>query len=140
MILLFDTNILLDILEERQPFFEDSYKSLDIAIALDAQCIFSASSVKDIYYVIRKNTGSRLQAKTAITKLLLLVSVCDTIAADIHVAHNFSMPDFEDAVLAATAQREMADYIITRNTGDFTGSPVPAISPKNFIAKMETKK
>jgi hypothetical protein len=49
MTLLFDTNILLDILEERRPFFENSYKALDMAFALDAQCIFSASSVKDIY-------------------------------------------------------------------------------------------
>ena len=45
--------------------------------------------------------------------------------------------DFEDAVIAATAARENADYIITRNTGDFIKSSVPAISPTDFLKKYD---
>jgi predicted nucleic acid-binding protein len=45
------------------------------------------------------------------------------------------MPDFEDAVIAAVAQREGADYIVTRNTKDFIASPVPAITPEDFLAR-----
>jgi hypothetical protein len=44
------------------------------------------------------------------------------------------MADFEDAVLASTALRENTDYIITRNTKDFSNSPVPVISPDDFIS------
>jgi hypothetical protein len=46
------------------------------------------------------------------------------------------MPDFEDAILSATAQREHADYIITRNERDFAGSAVPAIAPRKFLTKF----
>jgi predicted nucleic acid-binding protein len=42
-------------------------------------------------------------------------------------------PDFEDAVLSATASREKADYIITRNSNDFTHSPIKALSPEEFV-------
>jgi len=44
------------------------------------------------------------------------------------------MPDFEDAIIAATALREKADYIITRNAKDYSKSPVPAVTPDEFLA------
>ena len=46
-----------------------------------------------------------------------------------------SMPDFEDAVVAAVAERNGAAYILTRNINDFAGSPVPAITPAEFLKK-----
>lgn len=45
------------------------------------------------------------------------------------------MSDFEDAVIVAAAQREAADYIITRNTKDFTTSPIPTVTQKDFLEK-----
>ena len=50
------------------------------------------------------------------------------------------MADFEDAVLAAAAQREKAGFIITRNVKDFANSPVRVITPAEFIAKQKTSK
>jgi hypothetical protein len=44
---------------------------------------------------------------------------------------------FEDAVVAAIAQREKADFIVTRNGRHFRNSPVPAVSPADFLALLE---
>ena len=133
MILLIDTNVILDILEKREPFFQDSYTALEQATISNHRILFSASSVKDIYYMVRSHTGNIETAKTALTKLLTLVQICDTYADDIKTARTFAISDFEDAVLAATAVRETANFIISRNVKDFVNSPVKAISPTDYI-------
>jgi predicted nucleic acid-binding protein len=65
-----------------------------------------------------------------ITNILNLV---DTTGVDIKTAIASDFSDFEDAVLSATANREKADYIITRNSNDFANSPVKALSPEEFV-------
>ena len=52
---------------------------------------------------------------------------------DIVNAVESDMSDYEDAVIAATAKRNRIDFIITRNTKDFKESPVPALTPSQFI-------
>lgn len=49
-----------------------------------------------------------------------------------------SMPNFEDAVADAVAERNSADYILTRNVRDFAGSSVPAVTPTEFLKKTDT--
>jgi predicted nucleic acid-binding protein len=82
--------------------------------------------------LVKRHTGNAGLAKRAVTELSSLVHICDTAAEDIRTASFLAMPDFEDAVLSATAQREGAELIITRNTKDFDNSPVPAVLPKDF--------
>ena len=65
--------------------------------------------------------------------MIRIVRPVDTKASDILEAIRMNFSDFEDAVVAATAARENADYIITRNTKDFIKSPVPSISPADFL-------
>ena len=70
-----------------------------------------------------------------IIDMLKIVTPVDTKAVDIQTAIKLNFSDFEDAVIAATATRENADYIISRNAGDFIKSPVPAITPTEFLKK-----
>jgi predicted nucleic acid-binding protein len=135
MTILIDTNVILDVLEKREPFFQDSFAVFQQAVVSKYKSLFSASSVKDIFYLVRHHTGSIETANAAVTRLLTLVNICDTTADDIKTARTFAMSDFEDAVLAATSMREKADCIITRNIKDFTGSPVKVISPADFISE-----
>jgi predicted nucleic acid-binding protein len=137
MTLLIDTNVILDILEKREPFFQASFAVFKQAVIFKHKTFFSASSVKDVYYLVKHHTGSVETAKAAVTQLLTLVHICDTAAEDIKTARTFAMPDFEDAVLAAAGVREKADYIISRNVKDFTNSPVKVISPDDFISNVE---
>jgi predicted nucleic acid-binding protein len=133
MTILIDTNVILDILEKREPFFQDSFAVFQQAVVSRHKTLFSASSVKDVFYLVERHTGSVETAKAAVTQLLALVHICDTTADDITTARTFPMTDFEDAILAATGMRENADCIITRNTKDFTGSPIKVITPADFI-------
>ena len=127
--------MILDILQKREPFFADSYRALRKAIESDAECLLSASAATDIFYMLRKTLGSAQQAKEQIEKLAQLVSFADVQGMDIHTALMREMPDFEDAVVDAVAERNGASYILTRNIQDFAGSVVPAILPVDFLDK-----
>ena len=63
MKILVDTNVILDILQKREPFFTDSYQALHKAIEADAECLLSASAVTDIFYILRKALQSPQMAK-----------------------------------------------------------------------------
>ena len=135
MRVLIDTNVILDILQKREPFFTDSYRALRRALENDAECLIFASAATDIFYVLRKSLGSAQQAKEHIDQLARVVSFADVQGMDIHTALMRAMPDFEDAVVDAVAERSGASYILTRNIKDFTGSVVPAILPADFLNK-----
>ena len=123
------------IVEKREPYFVDSYKIFIKSAERKIDAIIGASSVTDIYYVTQKNCKNAEQAIGFITDMLKVVTPVDTKAADIQEAMQLHFSDFEDAVVAATAARENADYLITRNTDDYKKSPIPAISPADFLKK-----
>ena len=63
------------------------------------------------------------------------MTFADVQGMDIHTALMRDMPDFEDAVVDAVAERNGASCILTRNIKDFAGSVVPAILPVDFQSK-----
>ena len=136
MKILVDTNVILDILQKREPFFTDSYQALHKAIEADAECLLSASAVTDIFYILRKALQSPQMAKNRIEQLFQILTFADVQGVDIHTALMRSMPDFEDAVVDAVTERNGAAYILTRNIKDFAGSAVPAITPAEFLEKQ----
>ena len=69
MKILIDTNVIIDILQKREPFFGESYHALRKAIENDVECMISASAVTDIFYMLRKSLGSNHQAKEQIQHL-----------------------------------------------------------------------
>ncbi|MCL2319716.1 MAG: PIN domain-containing protein [Treponema sp.] len=140
MKVLIDTNVILDILEHRKPYFQNSYKIIQLGLEGKFETMFSAGAATDVYYIIKKSTRNADLAKEKIIALGGIVNLCDTTAADITAALALNMIDFEDAVVAAIAKREKADFIITRNEDDFANSPVPAVSPARFLKQyMDSK-
>ncbi|GHV87023.1 DNA-binding protein [Spirochaetia bacterium] len=137
MKVLLDTNIILDIVERREPFFHDSYGVFLLAAQKAVDAIFGAGSITDVYYINRKNCSSAEQALNSIVDLLEVIIPVDTKAEDIRTAISLGFSDFEDAVICATAIREKADYIITRNTDDFNTSPIKAMTPEQFLTLAE---
>ena len=133
MNLLIDTNVILDILGKREPFFRDSYAALQKAIKSEMECLVSVSAATDIFYMLRKLLHSAEQAKEQIEQLSQLVTFADVQGMDVQTALMRKMPDFEDAVVDAVAERNGSSYILTRNVKDFSESIVPAISPTDFI-------
>jgi predicted nucleic acid-binding protein len=133
MKVLLDTNVLLDVVEKREPFFSDSFEVFMKSARREIEAVIGAGSVTDIYYITRRNCKNAGQALGYIIDMLKVVTPVDTKAADLQEAIRLNFADFEDAVVAATAARENVDFIVTRNSGDFTKSPVPAISPADFL-------
>jgi predicted nucleic acid-binding protein len=140
MKVLIDTNVVIDVLERREAFFDDSYAIVKLAAEDKCDAFIPAGSIADVYYIIRKSGKNPVAARDAIASLLQLVHACDTAASDVIAALTLDVDDFEDSILAATARREKAEYIITRNERDFVQSPVPAISPAAFISRLKKKK
>ena len=134
---LVDTNVILDILLERDEFFQDSYSVIKLATEGAITVLIPAGGISDIYYIIRRSGKDASAAHSSIRALLQLVEACDTAASDIMAALHLRMADLEDAILAATAKREKVDFIITRNEHDFLNSPVAAISPKAFLSQFD---
>ncbi len=125
--ILFDTNILLDVIL-RRPEAEAAYSSLASAILKGDTLYVSANSMPDIFYVVRK-AASEETAAAAVDTIMSFMKIADVTAVDIRNAAASGMPDFEDAVIASVAQRIGADHIVTRNVKDFADSPVRAVHP-----------
>jgi predicted nucleic acid-binding protein len=136
MKVLVDTNVIIDILERREPFFEDSYKLIQLAVQGKLKAFMSAGAVTDVYYIISRGLHDAQKAREKIIALTALIGLCDTTVSDINAALTLHIADLEDSVIAAIARRERADYIATRNEADFTDSPVPAISPTQFFRQF----
>ena len=136
MRILFDTNVIIDVVQKREPHFESSYKVFQIAVKGDVESMVPASILTDIYYVIRPSLKSKAAAREAIRQLTSLLEVCDTKGMDAIDALDLPMVDYEDAVVASIAAREKVDFIITRNTKDYVESPVPAISPDDYLTRF----
>jgi len=133
MKILLDTNIVMDIVEKRVPFYKDAVALLKTVSAMEVECYFSASSAKDVYYLVKRHTGSLETAKQAIVSISKFVIFCDTTRQDVQNAMLSNVADFEDAVLVSGAERENMDFVVTRNPQDFAHSTVKIITPTEFL-------
>lgn len=137
MNVLIDTNVILDALSNRPPFNDNAQKIFYFAAKEKITASITANSVTDIYYLIRKHLQSPQEAKLILLKLFSLFQIIDVTETDCEKALELDISDYEDALQIICALKLEIDYIITRNLKDFFNSPVPAISPGDFIAILE---
>ena len=136
MKLLIDTNIILDAMMIREPWAE-SAQDIILAIAEEkAEGYITASSVTDIYYLLRKHLKDKEQTKKAIIGLLSIVNVLDVNGIDNEKAFDLPLSDYEDAVLVCCGKRHKMDRIVTRNTKDYKDSPVQAVEPDEIMKDL----
>ena len=133
MKLLIDTNVILDILLKREPFFEDSYQAIRTAINNNDECYISVTAATDIFYILRKALQSAEQAKEYLGSLARLAEFTDVLAVDALDALSSEVADYEDAVVEAVTDRIGADYILTRNIKDYLNAKIPAVTPKELL-------
>ncbi len=131
-----DTNVILDVLLEREPFVEDSYKVLKLCEEHKIYGFVSASSVTDIFYLVRKYTHSTELAYKAVGKLLEIVKVCSVTNNDILIAFHKKAKDFEDCLVATCAKSIHCDYIATRSKRDFEGFGISVLTPAEILLKI----
>ena len=135
MLVLFDTNIILDILEKRLPFYDASKSVLESCISGDVTGYIALHSISNIFYILRKRYSAADRRKLLLD-ILDLLQVAGADHDSVRKAlqrEDFS--DFEDCLQDECAKQIHANYIITRNTDDFSNSNIPAITPSAFLEK-----
>lgn len=137
MIVLFDTDVVLDLFLDRQPFAEAAAHMFSKVEEGEIQGYVSATTVTTIYYLATKTIGVR-KAKWATRKLLSLLEVASVDRSVIEGALEGNYKDFEDGVISEAARQIKANVIVTRNVRDFKTSAVPAHSPAEMLKILKT--
>ena len=135
MRLLIDANILLDVLQKREPYVHDSTLIWKLCETESAEGYVSALTVANLVYVMRKELSAEM-IEEIIQKLRLIFQFTDLSVSDLTRASEMKWSDFEDAVQSATAERIHADCIITRNIRDFNKSKVIAFTPTEYLFRI----
>ena len=133
--MLIDANILLDVLQKREPHFGASALIWKLCETEQAEGCVSALSIANLVYVMRRELSPE-QTKDVLEKLALIFRIVDLTAADLERAAQLRWDDFEDALQSAAAERIHADCIITRNIRDFRASRVIASTPSEYLARI----
>lgn len=133
MRVLLDTNVIVDVLQQREPWFADGRILFLAAANHQITGCLTAKEVTDLHFFSRKQfrgeENADAKACTVIAKLLCLFEVIDTTAADCREALAIPNRDYEDAVMIAAAIRGGVDCIVTSNPDHFAPSSVTVLSP-----------
>lgn len=133
--ILFDTDVILDLLLERQPFFPTAATALNLASQGKILGFVSGHAVTTLFYILsRKATPDK--AREIIAELLKTLSVAPVTEKVIHSALTSKIRDFEDAVTHFAAQEERVTAIVSRNIKDFSKSEISVVLPEVFTATI----
>jgi len=132
MKILIDANVALDVLLERQPFYISGAKVLSLSKG-GIELFLSASTVTDIYYIIRKQLKDKEITLTLLKNLLTSVGIAAVTSDEIHRAIDLNWNDLEDAVQYATGETIAVDYLVTRNISDFSALGFPVVTPDELL-------
>jgi len=127
---LLDLNVLLDVVQQRVPHYEASAQVLSCARRGEITAAIPAHAVTTLFYVLRKASGQAV-AEATTDWLLQHFEIARIDKTVLEAARALPMSDFEDAVVAASASD--CQFIVTRNVADFTGAPVPVITPSALL-------
>ena len=137
MKLMIDTNILLDVLIHRDPFYDDSKAVLKLCENHDVNGFVSASAITDIFYITRIALGSVEDTYRVISNILNIVKVLTVTNDDVITAFQTKAKDFEDCLMATCAKSNKCNGIVTRNKKDFLGFGITLYSPEEVLLLFE---
>lgn len=136
--ILLDANIVMDVFTRRQPFLPASSGVWAAVESGRVQGMVAAHTVTTLFYLVERHTSSQ-QATQAISDLLRVFNIAPVDQSTLLHALALGWHDFEDAVQACAAAQAAADYIITRDSVGYSGSPVPTLSPADFLGIINTR-
>lgn len=132
-----DTNIVLDLLSRRDPFFEDAATLFSMADNLQIELSVSSLTVANASYTLLSQMDSHM-AKSVLRKLRLILKILPLDDKIIGLALNDeTFSDFQDGLQYFTALENRQDLIITRNLKDFRNSKLPVMTAGQYIESVE---
>jgi len=133
--ILLDTNIVLDVIQKRQPHYPASATVLDRVVRRQLTAALPAHALTTVHFIV-----NRYQDQATASKVIgWLLDWCHVAAigkTELMRAHTLGWPDFEDAVVAAAAESSGCEVVVTRNVRDFRDSPVPAVTPEEYLSDL----
>jgi len=132
MRVMFDLNILVDIAEAREGFYEASRQAFELALSEGHEAFFPVHAFTTLHYLLARQ-GNAADSRQYVSWLCEHVQCVPADIAIIRAACASAVSDFEDAVVDESAFAGECDYIVTRNTRHFARSRVQAITPLGFV-------
>ena len=133
MKVMIDTNVAMDFLSDRTPFSDDAEKVFTFCCSELVDGFMTVNSFCDLHYILKKCLHDEDDVRSVLGFWVRFVEIADTTASDCINALSSENRDYEDAVITHAAKRCGCEYIITRNVDDYRDSPVPAVTPAQFI-------
>ena len=138
MRILFDTNVLLDALLNREPYVRDAAELLAAVETDTITGLLGSTTITTIYYFAER-TLNRERAIQGIRRLLMLFEIGPVNRAVLEDALRLDFQDFEDAVLHETARHAAAVGVVTRNVGDFSQAVLPIYTPPELLQIIQQR-
>ena len=133
--ILVDLNVILDVVQNREPHVRYSAKMLDLVLDGSLKGALPSHFLTTIHYILERAVGHP-EATRVVHWLLEVFEVIPISKAELKMAAASKMTDFEDAVTAAAAEKSGCDCILTRDMSGFAGSGLKAVSPEMYLAQM----
>ena len=139
MRLMLDTNVTIDFMLSREPFFQDAKKLMLLGYLQEAELWISGAQVNDLFYMLTRGGKPAYndEAKQHIKKLRQCVHIYRVGEQEVDATLNSTWQDLEDACLYYSALSLKADFIITRNQQDFSLSSIKAFDAAEFLTYLE---
>ena len=132
-----DTNVVCDVLLEREPFVKAAVDVFCLVEESRIDAFLCATTITTIDYLLTQSLPAS-KARGALRKLISLFEIATVNRSVIERALGSKIHDFEDAVLDEAGQMAGVDSIITRNTKDFAGSALKVFEPNEFLAHFNS--
>ena len=136
MRLMIDTNVVLDVLLGRKEFYDNSKAVLDLCESKKILGFVSASSITDIFYLVRRALRNIDETYKIIGSLLNIVGVLNVTDRDVQQAFLTHAKDFEDCLLAESAKSNNCVGIVTRDKKDFQDFEIELYTPERIVATL----
>lgn len=131
--ILIDTNVLLDYLLIREPFYKDAKEVILACADGKTRGCIAAHSICNIFFILRKDFSAEDRREI----LINLCTIFDVEGIDktklLSGLHNAYFSDFEDCLQMECARAYNAEYIVTRNIDDYRQSEIRAILPEDYL-------
>ena len=138
MRVLVDTNVFLDYLTNRQPFYKESHDFFAYFLSHKHQIVVSPMSFCDIEYILRKiEKDPDERRKTLHTIYSIIYKIIDMSPDDVINCLYADYKDFEDGLLMESAERMMLDAIVTNNIFDFKDCRIPVYTPAQITEYLQ---
>lgn len=135
MNILFDTNVILDVLLDRTPHVDAAAKLFALVDNGRLDGSICSTTVTTIYYIAARSFG-RQRAREQVRRLLVLFSVAPVDREALDGALDLDLPDYEDAVVHEAARGVGAEAIVTRDRTGFAHAEIPVLDPEELLAAI----